>query len=410
MDTGIKYIEEFQGLLKKKRILMRVDFNVPLDEYRNIVDDVRIRSVLPTINFCLDEGASVILMSHMGRPKGKVDPSLSLLPVVKRLERYLNKKVEFIPYEVIGEEVKKRASSMEPGEVMLLDNLRFHPGEEKNDESFARELASLGEIYVNDAFSVSHRAHASVVGVTKFVKECCAGFLMKKELNYFKQALENPQRPFAALLGGAKVAGKIEAIKNLLKKVDKLLIGGGMAFTFLKAWGYSVGASLVEEGYTDIALEIIENSKRNGIKLYLPVDCVITNKFDFQAKKLPKDAEVKIVPIKEIPDGWFALDIGPATIMLFKEALSDAKTIIWNGPMGVFEAEPFSRGTYAMVTALSSSYALTIVGGGDTDVAIHKAGATANISYISTGGGAFIELLEGKVLPGIKALQEFKRD
>jgi phosphoglycerate kinase len=409
MDAGIKYIEEFQGLLKEKRVLMRVDFNVPLDEYRNIVDDVRIRSVLPTINFCLDEGASVVLMSHMGRPKGKIEPSLSLLPVVKRLERYLNKEVIFIPNQVIGDEVKKMASSMKSGDVMLLDNLRFHPGEEKNDENFSKELASLGDIYVNDAFSVSHRAHASVVGVTKFAKECCAGFLMKKELNYFKQALENPERPFAALLGGAKVAGKIEAIKNLMKKVDKLLIGGGMAFTFLKAWGYSVGASLVEESHTGIALEIIESSKRNGIKLYLPVDCVITNKFDFQAKKLPRDAEVKIVPIKEIPDGWFALDIGPATIMLFREALSDAKTIIWNGPMGVFEAEPFSRGTYAMVNALSSSYALTIVGGGDTDVAVHKAGETANISYISTGGGAFVELLEGKVLPGIKALQEFKR-
>ncbi len=409
MDTGIKYIEESQGLLKDKRVLMRVDFNVPLDEFRNIVDDVRIRSVLPTINFCLDEGASVILMSHMGRPKGKVDPALSLLPVVKRLERYLNKEVIFIPNEVIGENVKKKALSLKPGEVMLLDNLRFNSGEEKNDDEFSKELASLGDIYVNDAFSVSHRAHASVVGVTKFAKECCAGFLMKKELNYFKQALENPQRPFAALLGGAKVAGKIEAIKNLMKKVDKLLIGGGMAFTFLKAWGYSVGNSLVEENLTGIALEIIESAKRNGVKLYLPVDCVITNKFDFPAKKLPQDAEIKIVPIKEIPDGWFALDIGPATILLFKESLSDAKTIIWNGPMGVFEAEPFSRGTYAMVSALSSSYALTIVGGGDTDVAIHKAGETANISYISTGGGAFIELLEGKLLPGIKALKEFKR-
>lgn len=409
MDTGIRYIEEFRGLLKGKKILMRVDFNVPLDEDRNIVDDTRIRSVLPTINFCLDEGASVILMSHMGRPKGKVEPSLSLLPVVKRLERYLNKEVFFIPNEVIGERVKKKAMELKEGDVMLLDNVRFHPGEEKNDDAFSKELASLGDLYVNDAFSVSHRAHASVVGIPKFAKESCAGFLMKKELNYFKQALENPQRPFAALLGGAKVAGKIEAIKNLMKKVDKLLIGGGMAFTFLKAWGYSVGASLVEESLTGIALDIIETTKKNEIKLYLPVDCVITNKFDFQAKKLPKDAEVKIVPIKEIPDGWYALDIGPATIILFKEALADSKTIIWNGPMGVFEAEPFSRGTYAMVSALSSSYALTIVGGGDTDVAIHKAGETANISYISTGGGAFIELLEGKVLPGIKALQEARK-
>lgn len=410
MDTGIKYIDEFQGLLKEKRVLMRVDFNVPLDEYRNIVDDVRIRSVLPTINFCLDEGASVILVSHMGRPKGKLDPSLSLLPVVKRLERYLNKNVLFNQNQVIGEEVKRMAFSMKKGDIMLLDNLRFHPGEEKNDDNFSKELASLGDIYVNDAFSVSHRVHASVVAITKFAKECCAGFLMKKELNYFKKALENPQRPFAALLGGAKVAGKIEAIKNLVKKVDKLLIGGGMAFTFLKARGYSVGSSLVEESLKGIAIEIIESTKKNGIKFYLPVDCVITNKFDFQTKKLPENAEVRIVPIKEIPDGWLALDIGPATIMLFKEVLADAKTIIWNGPMGVFEAEPFSRGTYAMVNALSSSYALTIVGGGDTDVAIHKAGETANISYISTGGGAFIELLEGKVLPGIKALQEFKRD
>lgn len=405
MDSGIVYIDELKEGLEGKRVLMRVDFNVPLDKFLNIEDDTRIRSVLPTINYCLDEGASVILMSHLGRPKGKVIPELSLAPVAKRLHRLLGKEIKF-PGEIIGEKVKKEAENLKPGDVILLENLRFHPGETANDPEFAKALAELGDIYVNDAFAVSHREHASVVGVPQFAKICCAGFLMKKELSYFKQAVQNPQRPFVAILGGAKVSDKVGAIKNLLTKVDKLIIGGGMAFTFLKAWGYRVGMSLVDDSLLDTALEIIEFSRRNNVKLYLPVDCVVVNKFDPVTKSVPKDAEIKVVTVKEIPDGWWGVDIGPATIVLFKEAIADAKTIVWNGPMGVFEIEPFGKGTYAIVSALASSYALTIVGGGDTDVVLHRTGESANISYISTGGGAFVELLEGKELPGIKALKK----
>ena len=383
--------------LKGKRVLIRVDFNVPLDEQGNITDDTRIRAALPTINYALDGGARVIIASHLGRPKGKVDPRLSLLPVAKRLGRLLGKEVT-LAEDCIGERVKEAVSQMKPGDVLLLENLRFHPGEEANDEGFVAALAELADSYVDDAFGNAHRPHASMVGVTKFLPSAM-GFLMKKELDYFNRAMEDPRRPLVAILGGAKVREKIKVLEHLIQQVDKVLIGGGMAFTFLKALGYSVGRSLLEEAMTNFAMKIIETASSKGIKFYLPVDCVVADKLD------PR-AESKVVPVQEIPNDWTGLDIGPATATLFKEALQNAKTIIWNGPMGVFEMDAFSQGTFAIAHAVADSFALTIVGGGDTDVAVQRARETERISYISTGGGAFIELLEGKELPAVAALTD----
>jgi len=392
----IKYIDEVD--VKGKRLLVRVDFNVPMDESGNITNDLRIRSVLPTINYALDENCSVILMSHMGRPKGKVVESMSLKPVAKRLSRLLDKDVIMAP-DCIGPHVEALAAKMKPGDVMLLENLRFHPGETTNDEAFAKELSKLADVYVNCAFAVAHRAHASVVAITKFFDLCIAGFLMKTELNYFDRAINNPARPVVAILGGAKVADKLGAIVNLLDRVDKIIVGGAMAFTFLDALGYHMGDSPVDKSLTEQAREILDAAKRQNVKFYLPVDSVV-------AEKMEPRAESKIVPIQEIPEHWHAMDIGPATATLFAEALQNARTIIWNGPMGVFEMDAFSRGTFAMVSSVANSHALTIVGGGDTDVAVIKAGEVSKVSYISTGGGAFIELLEGKKLPGIVALEE----
>lgn len=391
----LRYVDELG--VRGRKVLIRADFNVPLDEYGNITDDTRIRSVLPTINYCLDEGGTVLLLSHMGRPKGKRDEKFSLAPIVRRLSRHLNKEVQFVP-DCVGPEAEKAAAAAKPGEVLLFENLRFHPEEEKNDEAFSRALARLAPIYVNDAFAVSHRAHASVVGVTRFVEKCGAGFLLKKEMTYFTRAIENPQRPLLAMIGGAKVSDKLGALKNLLDKVDKVVIGGGMAFTFLRAQGYEVGNSLVEEDLLGMARDILDLAQKKKIRLYLPVDCVAAEKIDARAP-------TKIVPVQEIPPGWMGLDIGPATVQLFAQVVRSAKTIIWNGPMGVFELDAFARGTLAMASHVANSYALTIVGGGDTDVAVQRAGESANISYISTGGGAFLELLEGKNLPGIEALQ-----
>ncbi|MGB9736203.1 MAG: phosphoglycerate kinase [bacterium] len=392
----LKYIDSID--IKKKRLFIRVDFNVPLTQDGAISDDTRIRSVLPTINYALDEGASVILSSHMGRPKGVRNPRFSLQNVAKRLSRLLDKEVIFVN-DCVGPAVDDYKKHLGKEEVMLLENLRFNPGEEKNDDEFAKLLAQDIDVYINDAFAVAHRNHASVSAITKFVPKCAAGFLMKKELNYFTKATENPLRPFVAIIGGAKVSSKLGAMSNLLDKVDKLIIGGGMAFTFLKALGYEVGKSIVENDMLRTALDTLQKAKEKGVKVFLPVDCVVANKFE------PK-AESKIVPIQEIPSDWIGMDIGPATNLLFSLAIQGAKTIIWNGPMGVFEFEGFSRGTLSMVSHVANSYALTIVGGGDTDVAIHEAGESANISYISTGGGAFLELLEGKELPALRALQE----
>lgn len=387
--------------IKGKRVFIRADFNVPLDENLKITDDRRIRSTLPTINYAIDEGAKVIIGSHLGRPKGKVSPRASLAPVAKRLQRLLDKDVVFAD-DCIGPQVENLVSKMKNGDVMVLENLRFHPGEEKNDEEFSKALARLADCYVNDAFGAAHRAHASVVGITKLIPSA-AGFLLKREIEYLKGVVTNPVRPFVAILGGAKVSGKIGVLENLVDKVDKVIVGGGMAFTFIRAMGYEIGNSLVETDMMDFANTIREKLIRNNVKFYLPVDCVI-------AQSMEPGVETKLVTTQEIPRGWLALDIGPASVKLFAEAIQDAKTVIWNGPMGVFELDAFSRGTYSIAHSVADAYALTIVGGGDTDLAVHKAGVSDSISFISTGGGASLQLLEGKELPGIAALTDRKKE
>ena len=387
--------------IKGKRVFIRADFNVPLDDNLRITDDGRIRSSLPTINYAIDEGARVILASHLGRPKGKPDPRYSLAPVAKRLHRLLDKEVVFAP-DCIGPQVEGLVSKMKDGDVILLENLRFHPEEEKNDEAFAKSLAKFADYYVNDAFGTAHRAHASTVGIAKFLPSA-VGFLMKKEIEYLKGVVNSPVRPFVAILGGAKVSGKIGVLEHLEGKVDKVLIGGGMAFTFIKAMGFEVGDSLVENDMLETAERIRIKLQAVGIKFYLPVDCVI-------AQTLEPGAETKIVPTMEIPKGWRALDIGPATVKLFSIALANAKTILWNGPMGIFEIDAFSRGTFSIAHSAADPYALTIVGGGDTDLAVHRAGVSDALSFISTGGGASLQLLEGKELPGIAALTDRTRE
>lgn len=391
----MKFIDDID--IRGKKVLFRFDFNVPLDSSLNITDDTRIKAVLPSVNYALDEGARVIIMSHLGRPKGKPVPEMSLAPVAKRLTRLLGKEVRMAP-DCIGSEVRKLIDDLKPGGILLLENLRFHGEEEKNDDRFAAELAGLADVYIDDAFGNAHRKHASNVGITKFIKQCGAGFLIKSELSYFEKALDKPARPFVAIVGGSKVSGKLQAVGHLIRKVDKMIIGGGIAFTFLKAQGFDVGKSLVEEDLMGEALEVIKAARELGVKLYLPVDCVI-------AEDKSPGAETRIVPIQEMDPNWMGLDIGPATITLFSEALGNAKTIIWNGPMGLFEMDAFGRGTTAIAHSVANSYALTIVGGGDTDVAIHKAGESDKITYISTGGGASLELLEGKVLPAVAALE-----
>ncbi len=379
-----------------KKLFIRVDFNVPLDEHQNITDDSRIKAVLPTLKYALDHDAMLVIASHMARPKGKVVPEFSLAPVAKRLGRLLEKNVKLAP-DCIGPEVDDLVSKMKTGDVVLLENLRFHSEEQENDDAFAKELIKLCDVYVNDAFAVCHRIHASVAAITKHVPVRVAGFLLQKELSYFKKAMDKPSRPLVAIIGGSKVSSKVVALENMLHHVDKFIIGGAMANTFLKSIGCDVGMSKVEDDLVGIAGSVLKKAAKNGIKFYIPVDVVAASHFD------PK-AEVKIVPVQEIPSEWMALDIGPATSMLYSEVLYDAKTIVWNGPLGVFEMDAFSRGTTAMVNNVANSYALSIAGGGDTDVAIHKAGETDRISYISTGGGAFLCLLEGKTLPAVAAL------
>lgn len=379
-----------------KKVFVRVDFNVPLDEQQNITDDTRIQAVLPTLRYILDNHSKLIIASHLGRPKGKVTPNMSLSPVAKRLGRLLKTNV-VMAKDCIGPEVEELVNQMKNGDVVLLENLRFHPEEQKNDETFAKQLGDLCDVYINDAFAVSHRINASVVAITKYAPISGAGFLLQRELDYFQKAMDDPQRPLVAIIGGAKVSSKIEAFENMLHNVDKFIIGGAMANTFLKSTGCNMEKSMVEMDLVETAASIIEKATENGIKFYLPVDAVVADRLD------PK-ANIKTVPIQEIPADWMALDIGPATTLLYSEALNDAKTIIWNGPLGVFEIDAFSRGTIAMVRSIADSQALSIVGGGDTDVAVHKSGQAERITYISTGGGAFLALMEGKTLPAVAAL------
>jgi len=392
----IKYIDEIP--LKGQRVLMRTDFNVPLDDSGNITDDSRIRAALPSIRYALEVEARLILCSHLGRPKGQRIEKFSLRPVAGRLGELIDREVPLAP-DCIGAEVENQVSSMSDGEVLLLENLRYHQGETKNDPGFAKALARMADVYINDAFAVSHRSHASVTGIPGLVKNCAAGFLVKQELLYFKKAVEGPARPLAAILGGVKISSKLGAVKNILDRVDKLIVGGAMANTFLAAQGINIGKSLAEKSLADTAGALIDRARDKGVKLYLPVDCII-------ARDIDANAGTRTVPVQEIPDDWMALDIGPATSSLFSEALYNVKTIVWNGPMGAFELEPFSQGTMALAHAVGSSQAISIVGGGDTGLAVHRAGEAGNISYMSTGGGAFLSLLEGKELPGIAALEE----
>ena len=383
--------------IQGKKVFIRVDFNVPLDENLNVTDDRRIRSALPTINYAIDEGSKIILASHLGRPKGKFDKRYSLASVARRLQRLIKKEVAFLP-DCVGAKAEEAVNKMEEGDIILLENLRFHAEEEANNEAFSKSLAGLADFYVNDAFGAAHRSHASIDGITKFLPSA-AGFLLQKEIEYLQGVINNPVRPFVAILGGAKASGKIDVIKNLEDKVDKVIVGGGMAYTFLKAKGYNVGDSLVETDMLELADEIRSGVMAKGIKFYLPVDCVI-------AQSIEPGAETKLVTAQEMPNGWKAVDIGPASVKLFSEALESAKTILWNGPMGVFEVDAFSRGTFAIAHSVADAYALTIVGGGDTDLAVSKAGVSESISFISTGGGAALELLEGKDLPGLVALTD----
>ncbi len=383
--------------LKGKRVLVRVDFNVPIDSQGNIEDDARIRAAIPTIEYLLDAQAIVILMSHLGRPKG-FDEAYSLKPVAKRLSRYIHKDVIMAP-DCVGKEVESIVKNAKPEDVIMLENLRFHKEEEECDEEFAKKLASLGEVYVSDAFGTCHRKHASVYCVPQILKPACMGFLLEKELLYFEKAMVNPQRPVVAFLGGAKVSSKLNVIKNLLKRVDKMFIGGAMAFTFIKAMGYDTGKSLVENDLINVAEDIIEISKKLGVKLYLPVDFVV-------AKELSDKTPTMTVLWQEIPQDYMGLDIGPVSVSLAKELISTAQTIIWNGPMGAFEYERFKDGTLEVARAIAHSQALSIAGGGDTDHAIIRAGVVNAIDFVSTGGGAFLELLEGKELPCISVLDD----
>jgi len=377
-----------------KRVLVRCDFNVPLDKDLHITEDLRIRAALPTITYLLDHGAAVILCSHLGRPKGGPDDKLRLDPVAARLSELLGRPVRKLD-DCVGPEVEAAAKAMKPGDVLLLENLRFHEEETENDPEFARQLASLADLFVSDAFGTVHRAHASTAGVCQYLPSA-AGFLLQKEIEFLGGALEHPTRPFVAILGGAKVSDKIGVIENLLGKADTLLIGGGMANTFLKAQGYEMGDSLVEEGSLDLARDLLA---RGGDRLLLPVDLVVADAFSADANK-------RVVPADSVPAGWRALDIGPKTVARYAQVVADAGTVVWNGPMGVFEFPAFAEGTFALAKALADSHAVTIVGGGDSAAAVEQSGLADKITHISTGGGASLEFLEGKELPGIAALTD----
>lgn len=392
-------LQEIKSInLAGKRVFIRCDFNVPMDADGNITDDRRIRSALNTIRYCIDNDCSVILASHFGRPKEPFEEKSSLKPIAKRLKTLLKQEIKMAK-DIVGEETIKMAKELEAGEIMLLENLRFEAGETKNNEEFAAKLASMAEVYINDAFGVSHRAHASVEGITKHfdMNHKAAGFLLAKEIKFFHHIVHAPKRPFVSIVGGSKVSGKLEALYNLVPKVDKILIGGGMAFTFLKALGLEVGKSLVEDDLIPEAIKIMDEVKKLGVKLYLPVDVVAAEAFD-------AEAIAKLVTVQEIPKNWMGLDIGPATAQMFKLALSDANTILWNGPMGVYEMDKFAKGSTRISHSVAQSFATTVVGGGDTADLVRITGDEDEMTFISTGGGASLELIEGKILPGVKAL------
>ena len=379
-----------------KRVLIRVDFNVPMDKAGEITDDLRIQTVMPTIHYALEQKARVILCSHMGRPKGERVEKYSLAPVARYLSDLLDQSVLLAP-DCIGDATEAIVAAMEDGDVVLLENLRYHSEEQANDAEFSRNLARLADVYINNAFAVSHRAHASVVGITEYVTEKGAGFLLQKELEYFHRSVDDPARPLVALIGGAKVSSKLGALVNMLDKVDALVLGSVVANTFLQSQGYAVGASKVEDELLQEADTLLTDARKKGVKVYLPVDVVAADKFSV-------DAVTRQVTVQDIPEGWMALDIGPASVICFQEVLADARTIIWNGPMGAFEMDPFARGTMALAHTVGASHALSITGGGDSNAAVKQFGESDNISYMSTGGGAFLMLMEGKELPGVVAL------
>lgn len=396
-EMNTKTIDDLE--LRGKKVLARVDFNVPMTDDVKIADDKRIVESLPTIRKIMDGGGIPILMSHLGRPKGGPSPEFSLKPVAEYLGTLLSTKVKFAN-DCIGTETKSMVDALAVGDVLMLENLRFHAEEEKNNPEFAKQLASYGDAYVNDAFGTAHRAHASTEGVTKFLKPCVAGYLMKKEIEYLAQAVGNPKRPYVAILGGAKISGKIDVIQSLLPKVDVLVIGGGMAFTFFRAQGLEVGDSLVESEKVSLAKQILEEIKSSNRRVILPIDCIIADKFENNAQR-------KTVPVNKMPAGWRGLDIGPETVKLIKLEVKNAKTIVWNGPMGVFEMSNFANGTLEIAKLLAEATkagATTIVGGGDSAAAVAQMGFESSISHVSTGGGASLEFLEGKVLPGVAAL------
>ena len=390
------FIEDIE--LKGKRVLIRVDFNVPLDDSQNITDDTRIKASLPTIEYVIKNGGKAILMSHLGRPKGNVVETMRIKPAGDKLSEYIGKPVKTLS-ESIGQSVKDSISAMADGDVVLLENLRFHSEETKNDPAFAKELASLGDVYVNDAFGTAHRAHASTAGVTEYFDQSACGYLLKKEIDYLGSALESPKKPFIAIIGGAKVSGKIDVIMSLLDKVDCLLIGGGMAYTFFKAMGYEIGTSIVELNRVDMAKDILAKAKTKGVDFVLPVDLIVSD-------DISPDAKTDIVDADKIDPAKCGADIGPETIKLFQEKISSAKTIVWNGPVGVFEMPIFAEGTNSIAKTLATSDAVTIIGGGDSVAAINKLNLADKMTHISTGGGASLEYLEGKKLPGIESLSD----
>lgn len=392
----VKYIDQID--IKDKRVMLRVDYNVPYNKEMNITDDTRIKATIPTIEYCLKNSAKIILVSHLGRPKGQVKSSLSLAPVAERLGEITGKKIRFIDTP-LGNETVNITKNMLPGEIILLENIRFYPGEEKNDRALGELLALHADVFINDAFAAAHRGHSSNFAVTEFIKDVAAGFLLKDEIEFSQKTIESAKKPFGAIIGGAKVSSKLDALINIVSKVDFLIIGGGMAFTFLKSQGYSIGKSLLEEELIDSAREILKKARESNVEILLPLDIVGAEEFD-------NDSPCEIYPIENIPDNIIGLDIGPRTVELFQNKIKTAKTIIWNGPMGAFEMSNFANGTNEIAKSLAESDCFSVVGGGDSVTAINQAGVSERISYISTGGGAFLELLEGRILPGIAALDK----